>query len=301
LSDDIIEPSEEEPSVDPRNTLNDLIGREWIKFTKTWFVADSRRYWQNKKTELHPARYPEEMVREFVRFFTKSGAWVFDPFLGSGATLVACAEEGRSSVGVEINPKYAQVSRERIAQTSFFTGAHVLTGDARQVADATFWSQHPLEDIEMSPNGLPQFDFVITSPPYWSMLRTSRGGVESAQKKRAAEGLDTHYSEDDADLGNIEDYSEFVEALGRIFDGVAQLLKPGKYLTVVIQNLRAPGGEVVPLAWDVCRRISKVLSFQGERIWCQNAKMLGIWGYPRVFVPNYHHHYCLIFRKAPVE
>jgi hypothetical protein len=39
------------------------------------------------------------------------------------------------------------------------------------------------------------------------------------------------------------------------------------------------------------------LSFQGERIWCQDSKKLGIWGYPTVFVPNYHHHYCLIFRR----
>jgi 16S rRNA G966 N2-methylase RsmD len=301
LSDDIVEPSEDDSAVDPRNTLNDLTGREWIKSTKSWFVVDSKRYWQNKGTELHPARYPEEMVRELVRFFTKAGAWVLDPFLGSGATLVACAEEGRNSVGVEINPKYAQVSRERVAQASFFTAAHALSGDSRCLSDAAFWSQHSLGGVEVSPRGLPQFDFVITSPPYWSMLRTSRGGVESAQKKRAAEGLDTHYSNDETDLGNIEDYDEFVEALGHIFDGVATLLKPGKYMTVVIQNLRTPGGEVVPLAWDVCRRISKVLSFQGERIWCQNTKMLGIWGYPRIFVPNYHHHYCLVFRKSPVE
>ena len=57
-----------------------------------------------------------------------------------------------------------------------------------------------------------------------------------------------------------------------------------------------PHGEVLPLAWDLARRISRTWLFQGERIWCQNSKPLGIWGYPRVFVPNYHHHYCLIFR-----
>ena len=83
-----------------RNDLNDLTGKEWIKFTRTWFVCDSPRYWQNRQTELHPARFPEEMVAEFLGFFTKRGGAVLDPFAGSGATLVACAENGRTGVGV---------------------------------------------------------------------------------------------------------------------------------------------------------------------------------------------------------
>ena len=55
----------------PQNDLNDLTGKEWIKFTRTWFVCDSPRYWRNKDSELHPARFPEELVAEFVSFFTK--------------------------------------------------------------------------------------------------------------------------------------------------------------------------------------------------------------------------------------
>ena len=69
-------------------------------------------------------------------------------------------------------------------------------------------------------------------------------------------------------------------------------------VVVVAQNLRAPDGTIVTLAWDIQRTLGERLLFQGERIWCQNSKRLGIWGYPTVFVPNYHHHYCLIFVKA---
>ena len=83
----------------PNNDLNDLTGKEWIKFTRTWFVCDSPRYWRNRETELHPARYPEEMVAEFLKFFTKRGGAVLDPFVGSGATLVACAEQGARASG----------------------------------------------------------------------------------------------------------------------------------------------------------------------------------------------------------
>jgi DNA modification methylase len=277
--------------------LNDLTGKEWIKATKSWFICDSRRYYRNRHTELHPARFPEEMVREFLLFFTKHEGWVLDPFCGSGSALVSCLENGRRAVGVELSERYAHVAAQRVAELDECGAARVLQADSRRLTDPLLWAESA--GPERDARGLPQFDFIITSPPYCNILRTSRGGVVSAQKRRAKKGLDTHYSEDPADLGNTGDYEGFIEALGAVFDGCAQLLKPGKYLVCVVQNFRASDGEVKPLAWDLARRISRTLAFQGERIWCQDSKPLGIWGFPKVFVPNYHHHYCLIFRKRP--
>jgi SAM-dependent methyltransferase len=305
------------PRRHPRNQLNDLTGTDWIKFTKTWFelgsdadperlpieaerswlIVDSRRYHKNRDTELHPARYPEELVREFLLFFTKKGEWVLDPFAGSGATLVACLETGRNGVGVELSPKYAAVSQRRIARGSLESVVAVKQGDAARVGETDFWGNAACPGLPVGDGGLPTFDFVMTSPPYWDMLRHSRGGVESTHKKRAKRGLDTVYSDDPADLGNTETYEEFIRKLCGILSDAGRLVRPGRYLVVVAQNLRAPGGEVVPLAWDIQRGLDGPLQFQGERIWCQNSKSLGIWGYPKVFVPNYHHHYCLIFRR----
>jgi len=290
------------------NDLNDLTGKEWIKFTRTWFVCDSPRYWRNKDTELHPARFPEEMVAEFLRFFTKRGGAVLDPFAGSGATLVACAENERVGVGVELSERYAATAQRRTR--NLISPQFVLRGDACDIGNTAFWRERraDLEAADMAfARGLPQFDFVITSPPYWRMLRTSRGGVFSKHKQRAARGLDTKYSDDPADLGNVREYGDFVDGLGRVFDSVRRCIKDGKYLVVVAQNLRDPDGQVRMLAWDLARRIKRPgrgasrWLFQGERIWCQNTKPLGIWGYPKVFVPNYHHHYCLIFRKVANE
>ena len=45
----------------PRNTLNDLTGKEWIRFTRSWFVCNPK---SRRGVEfLHPAKFPEEMVR----------------------------------------------------------------------------------------------------------------------------------------------------------------------------------------------------------------------------------------------
>jgi DNA modification methylase len=280
----------------PRNTLNDLTGREWLRFTKTWLIVDSRRYHRNRATELHPARYPEELVGEFMRFFSRPGEWVLDPFAGSGATLVAAQEAGRRAVGIELSGRYATVAQERVAATG---GAWVKQADARRVADPAFWRDDPPADLPFDGAGLPIFDFVMTSPPYWDMLRQSRGGVESTHKRRGKQGLDTAYSEAPEDLGNTSDYPQFLAALCGILADAGRLLRPERYLVVVAQNLRAPDGSITTLAWDIQRELGGTLRFQGERIWCQNSKRLGIWGYPRLFVPNYHHHYCLIFRREP--
>ncbi len=300
-------PSPKRPKKRIVNLLNDLTGTEWIKLTKSWFICDSRRYRKNKATELHPARFPEEMVVEFLQFFTKAGGWVLDPFCGSGATLVSCLEQGRNGVGIELSEKYVEVARKRLEPQSRETDAWVIQGDAREVDSPELWTSLPGTTGETpvvpgndsaATSDLPLFDFLLTSPPYFDMLHHPRGGVESKHQKRIEQGLDQVYSPHAQDLGNVGDYDEFIESLGEVFDRCRAVIKPGKYMVVVVQNLRAPGGEVLPLAWDLARRISQTWLFQGERIWCQNSKRLGIWGYPKVFVPNYHHHYCLIFRNS---
>src|SRR2546428_11146633 len=95
-----------------RNKLNELSGRDWIKFTKSWFVhrPDPR----GSRKIRHPASFPESLVREFVSFFTKKGEIVVDPFVGTGSTLVAALETGRSGIGFEIVKKHADISKARV-------------------------------------------------------------------------------------------------------------------------------------------------------------------------------------------
>src|SRR2546428_8244937 len=95
-----------------RNKLNELSGRDWIKFTKSWFVhrPDPR----GDRKIRHPASFPESLVREFVSFLTKKGGIVVDPFVGPGSTLVAALDTGRSGIGFEIVKKYADISKARV-------------------------------------------------------------------------------------------------------------------------------------------------------------------------------------------
>lgn len=113
------------------------------------------------------------------------------------------------------------------------------------------------------------------------MLKKSRGGVESNQQKREKEGLDTKYSDSNEDLGNIEDYDAFIDELERVFLDVYDVLKDGGYLTVIIQNIRTEDGEMKPLAWDLASRLGETYVLKQEKLWLQDDKSLGIWGYPQ--------------------
>ncbi|HEV2448992.1 MAG TPA: DNA methyltransferase [Thermoplasmata archaeon] len=271
-----------------RPRLNDLTGREWIRFTRSWFIG--RPPPRSPKERAHPAKFPEALAEEFVRFFTRRGEWVLDPFAGTGTTLVAARRLGRPSLGVELNPEFVRLSTERLGEElpRSATPAEVVHGDARRVE--ALWRARKV----------PAAGLVLTSPPYWDMLRQGRGGVRSVHRRRAEAGLATRYSADPYDLGNLAEYDQFLDELVPILRSAGTLLAPGKYLVVVLQNLRDPQGKYRALAWDIARRLDAgALEFQGERIWCQDSKPLGIWGFPVTFVPNIHHHYCLIFRRAP--
>lgn len=275
-------PGSRPPRRHPRNLLNDLTGRDWLRFTRSWFVHNPPR--RSASQVRHPAKYPEGMVTEFIEFFTRAGEVVLDPFMGVGSTILAAEQTGRQGIGLELNPEYFALARQHLG---ILADQHILLNeDSGRIAEV--WQER----------GLPMVDLVMTSPPYWNMLGQSRGNVLSAHKQRQARGLDTVYSEaDPRDLGNIQGYGDFVAALAALFREASKVLRPGRYLVAVVQNLRNPEGRMVPLAWDLTRALEEFLVFKGERIWCQENKKLGIWGYPSEFVLNVHHHYCLVFRK----
>ena len=63
----------------------------------------------------HPAPYPIEIPRRLIRMFSFAGDTVVDPFAGTGTTTVAAMETGRNSIAVEIESKYVELIRKRIA------------------------------------------------------------------------------------------------------------------------------------------------------------------------------------------
>lgn len=66
-----------------------------------------------EKTE-HPCQFPVELIERFVLSMTNEGDWVFDPFLGTGTSIIAAIRHGRRGAGAELLAKYVGLARDRI-------------------------------------------------------------------------------------------------------------------------------------------------------------------------------------------
>jgi DNA modification methylase len=268
-----------------KNRLNALPPKEWIKFQKSWFIHNPPP--RKKQVLRHPAKFPETLAQDFVNFFTKPGGVVLDPMVGTGSTLVACLRSGRHSFGVELNPGYADIARQVVQQErAALEGkaddlkAEVLTGDASGLLDLD----------------LPPIDYVLTSPPYWNMLRAR--GAHTQRSRRATDELDVYYSDNPADLGNIDRYGVFLDRLVAVYAQLAAVLKPKAYITIIVKNVKKRG-KIYPLAWDLAGRLSDLYTLKDERIWCQDNLRLAPYGMGNAWVSNTFHHYCLQFRYEP--
>lgn len=261
------------------NKLNDLTGKEWTKSVCSWFrfnalqsdLKEERRIAPDSQD--HPATFSPTMIEDFVRFFTKRGQNVLDPFCGIGSTLVACKRSGRIGYGIELNKKYFEICLRRVPE----------------FRDKIF--NHNTENINQL--NLPEMDFSISSPPYWNMLNRSTGNYRSVRTKG---DLDYKYSGDELDLGNIIDYDEFLVRVSNIYLSIYDILKDGGYLIVIVKNVKK-GGKLFPLAWDIAKSLSSKYSLKDEKIWMQDEISLAPYGYPFSWVSNILHHYCLILRK----
>ena len=67
----------------------------------------------------HPTVKPNDLMRWLVRLVCPEGGQLLDPFMGSGSTGIACADEGINFVGIELNEHYADISMSRFIERGF--------------------------------------------------------------------------------------------------------------------------------------------------------------------------------------
>lgn len=282
------------------NSLNDLTGREWLKFTKSWFIENPKPRTRLEKT--HPAKFPESLISDFILFFTKKGNWVLDPFLGSGSTLISCLRASRNAIGIEINPEWVKIAKDRIKKynanrsyslDNFFNlnsskSVHstkkieIICEDARKILN--IWQNR----------NFPKIDYCITSPPYWNQLKNS----SIRQRKRKIQDLPTNYGIDPLNLENIDVYDRFIEEQRKIFKKIKKITRPGGYLTIITNNLSIKG-KTYPLAFDTALSVGRDWDLMDEKIWCQDNKPLLVLGIHQNWYSNRCHQYCLIFKNKP--
>ena len=118
----------------PEPTARD---RPWRTYEHIFIFSKSTRYWfdrsalngdedvwqivaRPKNPGAHFAPYPRELVDRCLSCGCPPGGVVLDPFVGSGTTILSALHRDSSSIGIELNPEYCSVIKERI--TSEFGG-----------------------------------------------------------------------------------------------------------------------------------------------------------------------------------
>ncbi len=97
------------------------IGNAWFipytptsKLSKQVGVEDGHNFRKNSRAD-HPATFPEKLSEQCIKLSgIKKGSIVYDPFVGTGTTLVSAVKLGMIGIGTEINNNYIQFSKKRI-------------------------------------------------------------------------------------------------------------------------------------------------------------------------------------------
>jgi DNA modification methylase len=270
----------------PVNRLNDLTAKEWLPETvSVWVQRGLGKAHEHAQIEKqHPAPFSFQDIARLIRFFTKAGETVLDPFVGVGSTLKAAANEGRNGIGIELNKKYAELARVRLktelaADIAAYHNQKVIRGDARSVIPTL-----PANSVKL----------VVTSPPYWNILHKQD---HKAKQERIAHGLDTQYSEDAKDLGNIETYPAFLTTLADTLALTRTCLADAGHLCLVVGDFRHKSRYYMMHA-DIAREMEvRGFTLKGVKVLYQRHKRVFPYGFPYGYVPNLHHQYIVILEK----
>ncbi len=111
-----------------------------------WF-GRGKHYWAGGRAEttvidcqkpygddrVHPTQKPIELIARFINNSTPKNAIIFDPFGGSGTTLIACQQLDRICYMIEIDPHYCDVVRERYKNFTTKTAGEMTTKEIKKI------------------------------------------------------------------------------------------------------------------------------------------------------------------------
>lgn len=256
--------------MDNSKKCNDLSGKEWLQ--NSFSIWRDIVKTKEEKDYKHPASYPVSLCEKLIRTFSKPNSNVIDPFNGIGSTIVAAQKLGCNAVGIDLSSDFCEIARKRIGNDNKI---RIINGDSFEV-------------LKTLPDD--SFDICVTSPPYWDILNMKR----SADQKESV-----NYSDKENDVGNIQNYDDFISTLSNLFSSVNRVLKKGGYCIVNVMDIRKKSN-FYPLHSDLATALQKVgFIYDDIIIWDRQSDYNNMrpLGYPYKFRINKVHEYLLIFIK----
>ena len=271
----------------PRRHCNQLDGKRWLQNSiSVW--SDIRKTPEEARLN-HPAMFPGMLVERLMEtFLPVDGQVVLDPFAGSGSTIFAAARIGKQGIGLELSPDYADLANSRLHELN---GSSTIRSNGRNNKQKPASIVHQASAKELLDYVQPEsVDLCISSPPYWNILNQRR----TADLKNIR-----HYGNLAGDVGTIDDYDEFLDAVTLVFADVLTALRPGAYCCVIVMDLRKKN-RFFPLHSDLATRLSDAgYLFDDLIIWNRQSEYNNLrpLGYPSVFRINKVHEFVLLMQK----
>jgi DNA modification methylase len=246
--------------------LNCLTRKETSKYGSTVLNTgvQGRHHWKEK----HPARFIPELPERYIQLFSHKGETVLDPFCGSGTTNVVAKGLARNSIGIDVNPRSAHMTIDRlqkaVSPSGEITKHLMITGDSAEM-------------LKLFPEGA--IDLIVTSPPYMDVK---------------------DYKHDHpAQLGNVHSYPDFLDAMTDIFSECQRVLKPDGFMVVNTQDYFSSTRTAPLHIGYVIRCLPLGFRLVNINIYILNYSSGGrlVFGYPKSYYPKNDHEFNLIFRK----
>lgn len=152
------------------------------------------------------SRFPQNVGRTVLLFYSKAGQTVYDPHAGHNSRMDLCVRNGRHYVACDISAEFMKFNRKRAVKLrKLYARARIELHecDAREppVADGTG-------------------DFTITSPPYWDI---------------------EYYGDEAGQLGKADTYGGFMDGIERVLAANFRVLKPGAFAVWFVNDFRRKG------------------------------------------------------------
>jgi tRNA G10 N-methylase Trm11 len=195
------------------------------------------------------------IARQAIAAYTQPSDLILDPMGGIGTTLIEAIHLGRTAIGIELEPRWAELASANIAHAHSHgaTGtATVITGDARQLPNL------------VGPHLAGRVALVLTSPPYGRSIH----GQVTARPGRGVAKFDDAYSTDPANLGRVNQPT-LLDALKEILAGCQQLLRSGGLLVLTTRPYRHRDQLI-----DLPGQLTQVAEAAGLVLFERNAALL---------------------------
>lgn len=188
-----------------------------------------------KDVAAHPSKMNYYLCSEIVKYVSESGDTILDPFGGAGTTMLACQEQDRKAVLIELEPHYYNIL---------------------YIYNKHYGNRHMLVHNDCNRAMPIPCDHVITSPPYGNDMFKEKGALMRNDKHTNRLQEVMNYAAHFQNLGRLSPFF-YVQTLQHTLELMVESVKPGGTITITHRD-RIREGKRITYAFDIMKVMRKL-------------------------------------------